>query len=72
MTERFRFTEDFDFKPTSQTTVAFKKGHEGDIVTGAAVSGKITNAVVDAALKAKKGEKVGAGARADKAKSSNV
>ena len=63
MTERFRFTDDFDFKPTSQVTVAFRKGQEGDIVTGAAASGKITNAVVDAALKAKKGEKVGAQAK---------
>lgn len=64
MTERFRFSDDFDFKPTSQTTVAFKKGDEGDIVTGAAISGKITNAVVEAALKAKKGEKSGAQAKA--------
>lgn len=60
MAERFRFTDDFDFKPTSQVTVAFKKGQEGEIVTGPAASGKITNAVVEAALKAKKGEKVGA------------
>lgn len=63
MTERFRFTDDFDFKPTSQTTVAFKKGFEDDIVTGAAISGKITNAVVEAALKAKKGQKVGTEAK---------
>lgn len=66
MTERFRFTDDFDFKPTSQMTVAFKKGQEGDIVTGAASSGKITNAVVEAAIKAKKGEKIaGKAAKAD-------
>jgi hypothetical protein len=62
--ERFRFTEDFDFKPTSQVTIGFKKGHEGEIVTGAAASGKITNAVVEAALKARKGQKVGAEAKA--------
>ncbi|WEK05764.1 MAG: hypothetical protein P0Y65_05775 [Candidatus Devosia phytovorans] len=60
MTERFKFTDDFDYRPTAMITVAFKKGDEGDIVTGAAASGKITNAVVDAALKAKKGEKVSA------------
>ena len=63
MTERFKFTEDFDYKPTSQVTIGFKKGLEGDIVTGSAISGKITNAVVEAALKAKKGEKVGAQAK---------
>ena len=63
MTERFKFTDDFDFKPTSQVTIGFKKGDEGDIVTGPAISGKITNAVVEAALKAKKGEKVGAQAK---------
>lgn len=61
--ERFKFTDDFDYKPTSQVTVGFKKGHEGDIVNGAAASGKITNAVVEAALKAKKGEKIGAQAK---------
>jgi len=66
MAERFRFTDDFDFKPTGQVTVAFRKGHEGDIVTGAAISGKITNAVVEAALKAKKGEKIGAQAKPTK------
>lgn len=66
MTERFKFTDDFDYKPTSQVTVGFKKGHEGDIVTGAAASGKITNAVVEAALKAKKGEKIGAPAKSAK------
>lgn len=63
MSERFKFTEDFDFKPTSQVTIGFKKGDEGDMVTGPAISGKITNAVVEAALKAKKGEKVGAQAK---------
>lgn len=63
MTERFRFTDDFDFKPISQVTIGFKRGDEGDIVTGAAISGKITNAVVEAALKAKKGEKVGTQAK---------
>lgn len=63
MTERFRFTDDFDFKPTSQVTIGFKKGDEGDIVTGPAISGKITNAVVEAALKAKKGEKLGTQAK---------
>lgn len=66
MTERFKFTDDFDYKPTSQVTIGFKKGFEGDIVTGAAVSGKITNAVVEAALKAKKGEKIGASAKSAK------
>lgn len=63
MTERFRFTDDFDYKPNSQITIGFKKGDEGDIVTGAAASGKITNAVVDAAVAAKKGEKIGAQAK---------
>lgn len=58
MAERFKFTADFDYKPTSQVTIAFEKGFEGEIVTGAAASGKITNAVVEAALKAKKGEKL--------------
>ncbi len=57
---RFRFTKDFDFKPISQTTIGFKAGHEGDIVTAPAISGKITNAVVDAATKAKAGEVIGA------------
>lgn len=59
MTERFKFTGDFAYKPTAQVTVDFKKGFEGDIVTGAAMSGKITKAVVDAATKAGKGEVVG-------------
>lgn len=63
MTERFKFTDDFDFKPTSQVTIAFRKGDEGEIVTGPAVSGKITNAVVEAATKAGKGQKVGAPAK---------
>lgn len=59
MTDRFKFTEDFDYKPTSQVTIAFKKGFEGGVVTGAAASGKITNAVVDAAIKANRGAFVG-------------
>ncbi|MBJ6986939.1 hypothetical protein [Devosia sp. MC521] len=59
MADRFKFTDDFDYKPTSQVTIAFRKGHEGEIVTGAAVSGQITNAVVTAAMKAGKGQKVG-------------
>lgn len=63
MAERFKFSKDFDYKPTSQVTIAFPAGFEGDVVTGAAVSGKITNAVVDAALKAKAGDKVGAQAK---------
>lgn len=63
MAERFKFTDDFDYKPTSQVTIGFQKGFEGEIVTGAAASGKITNAVVEAALKAKKGEKIGAQAK---------
>lgn len=63
MAERFKFTDDFDFKPTSQVTIAFPKGFEGEIVTGAAASGKITNAVVEAATKAGKGQKVGAPAK---------
>lgn len=63
MAERFKFTNDFDYKPTSQVTIAFEKGFEGEIVTGPAASGKITNAVVEAALKAKKGEKIGAQAK---------
>lgn len=66
MADRFKFIDDFDYKPTSQVTVAFKKGDEGEIVTGAAASGKITNAVVEAALKAKKGEKIGAQAKSPK------
>ncbi|WP_108398784.1 hypothetical protein [Devosia submarina] len=65
---KFRFTKDYDFKPTSQMTVAFPKGHEGEIVTGAAASGKITNAVVEAALKAGAGEHVGEPAKAEKPK----
>ncbi|MBO9589535.1 hypothetical protein [Devosia sp.] len=69
MADRFKFTDNFDYKPTSQVTIAFKKGFEGEVVTGAAASGKITNAVVEAALKAKKGEKVGAQAKSDKASS---
>lgn len=63
MAERFRFADDFDYKPASQVTIGFKKGFEGEVVTGAAASGKITNAVVEAALKAKKGEKIGAQAK---------
>lgn len=59
MADRFKFTDDFDFKPTSQVTIAFKKGFEGEVVAGAAASGKITNAVVEAATKANKGQKVG-------------
>ncbi len=60
MADRFKFTDDFDYKPTSQVTIAFKKGFEDEVVAGAAASGKITNAVVEAATKAKKGEKVNA------------
>jgi hypothetical protein len=63
MAERFKFTDDFDFKPTSQVTIAFQKGFEGEIVTGPAASGKITNAVVEAATKAGKGQKTGAPAK---------
>lgn len=66
MTERFKFTDDFDYKLTSQVTIGFKKGHEGEIVTGAAASGKITNAVVEAALKAGKGVHVGGTVKATK------
>ncbi len=67
MAERFRFTADFDFKPTSQTTVAFRRGHEGEVTTGAAVSGKITKAVADAAIKAGKGQFVGKDSKPAKA-----
>lgn len=56
---KFRFTSDFDYKPSAQVTIAFKKGFERDVVTGAAMSGKITKAVADAAIKAGKGEVVG-------------
>ena len=59
MADRFKFTDDFDYKPTSQVTIAFKKGFEGEVVTGAAASGKITNAVAEAAVKANKGAYVG-------------
>lgn len=33
---RFRFTKDFDFKPTSQSTIGYKAGYEGLITTAAA------------------------------------
>lgn len=56
---KFRFTADFDYKPSVQVTIAFKKGFEGDIVAGPAMSGKITKAVADAATKAGKGEVLG-------------
>lgn len=56
---KFRFTADFDYKPSAQVTIAFKKGFEGDIVTGAAISGRVTKAVADAAIKAGKGEVLG-------------
>lgn len=56
---KFRFTSDFAYKPSAQVTIAFKKGFQGDIVTGAAISGKITNAVADAAIKAGKGDILG-------------
>lgn len=59
MADRFKFTDDFDFKPTSQVTVAFPKGFEGEVITGAAISGKITKAVAVAAAKAGKGGYVG-------------
>lgn len=32
----FRFTKDFDFKPTLQSTIGFKAGYEGLITTPAA------------------------------------
>lgn len=67
MAERFRFTDDFDYKPNQMVTIGFKKGQEGEIVTAPGVSGKITNAVAEAAIAAKKGEKVGAPAKAPKA-----
>ena len=60
---KFRFNQDFDYKPTSQVTIGFRKGHEGEVVTGAAASGKITNAVVEAATAAKAGELIGAEAK---------
>ena len=43
---KFRFTKDFDFKPSSQATVGYKAGWEG----------RITKAAADAALAAKAGE----------------
>lgn len=65
---RFRFTKDFDFRPTGGTTIAFKAGHEGEVVAGAAISGKITNAVVNAATKVKAGHVIDAEPKAAKAK----
>ena len=43
---KFRFTKDFDHKPTSQTTIGYVAGYEGMITTAAA----------EAAIKAKAGE----------------
>lgn len=43
---KFRFTKDFDHKPTSQSTIGYRAGHEGMITTAAA----------EAALKAGAGE----------------
>lgn len=33
---KFRFTKDYDFKPTSQSTIGYKAGFEGMITTAAA------------------------------------
>lgn len=33
---KVRFSKDFDFKPTSQTTIGYKAGYEGLITTAAA------------------------------------
>ena len=43
---KVRFAKDFDFKPTSQSTIGFKAGYEGMVTTAAA----------EAAVKAKAGE----------------
>lgn len=43
---KVRFSKDFDFKPTSQSTIAYRAGYEGMITTAAA----------EAAVKAKAGE----------------
>ena len=33
---KFRFTKDFDFKPTMQSTIGYQAGYEGMITTAAA------------------------------------
>jgi len=33
---KVRFTKDYDFKPTMQSTIGFKAGYEGMITTAAA------------------------------------
>lgn len=45
---RLKFNKDFDFKPTSQSTVAYKAGWEGPV----------TQACAEAALKAEVAELV--------------
>lgn len=40
MAERFRFTKDYDYKPNSQSTVAYKAGYEGLIPAGAVEAAK--------------------------------
>ncbi|MET3925941.1 hypothetical protein [Devosia sp. 2618] len=52
---RLKFKKDFDFKPSSQSTVAYKAGWEGPV----------TQACADAAVKAGAAELVTAQKKAD-------